>query len=52
MRDFQDRNASPPVVGPGSYEPKKVIGAEGTKSSMALKLPPKNSNSRNVPGPG
>jgi len=52
MRDFQDRNASPEAVGPGSYEAKKVIGAEGIKSSMALKLPPKKSNSRNVPGPG
>lgn len=41
MRDFQDRNASPPVVGPGSYEPKKIIGEEGIKSSMALKLQPK-----------
>ena len=52
MRDFQDRNASPPQVGPGKYEAKKVIGEEGVKSSMALKLQPTHVNSRNVPGPG
>jgi hypothetical protein len=29
------------MVGPGSYEAKKVVGEEGIKSSMALKLEPK-----------
>jgi hypothetical protein len=53
MRDFADKSASPPKVGPGSYEAKKVIGEEGIKSSMAMKLEnTKLKNSRNSPGPG
>lgn len=44
---------SPENVGPGAYEPKKVIGEEGNKFSMSWK---QNfdlvKNSRNLPGPG
>jgi len=45
------KNASP---APGTYEPKKVMGAEGNQKSMSPKLSVdyKAKNDRLVPGPG
>ena len=45
------KNASP---SPGAYEPKKVIGEEGTKKTLSPKLSVdyKAKNDRLVPGPG
>lgn len=46
-------NNNPTRVGPGTYEPKKVIGEEGVKSTMSMKFDEHALvHSRNLPGPG
>lgn len=40
-------------MGPGTYEPKRIIGEEGMKSTMGSKFNEFGlTHSRNLPGPG
>lgn len=46
-------NHSPDRVGPGSYEPKRVIGEEGQKATMSMKFEDHGLvHSKELPGPG
>ncbi len=53
MQNFAYRSASTEKVGPGAYESKKYIGAEGIKNSMSIKFEEFGlEHSKQLPGPG